>query len=167
MNSVRDLLENAGIEIAPPGHRHSTPRFVNVDCPYCSPNSGKYKLGITHDGTFATCWTCGRHRPSQVLTLLVGDRRTVLDGLKTLGAASSWAHQDLPKRHRKLRVPSGVGDVLPAHRRYLRRRGFDPDEIIRLWDVRGIGIAKELSWHLFIPIYQYGRMVSWTSRALS
>ena len=39
----------------------------------------------------------------------------------------------------------------------LKKRGFNPSDIQRLWGVQGIAIASKLSWRLFIPItYQDG-----------
>jgi len=43
---------------------------------------------------------------------------------------------------------------------------MNPDEIERLWGVQGIGLASELSWRLWIPIYHQGEVVSWTTRAI-
>jgi hypothetical protein len=66
----------------------------------------------------------------------------------------------------RLQIPKGVGELLPAHRKYLCSRGYDPDEIVRIWGVQGIGMAMKLSWRLFIPITLEKRVVSWTTRAI-
>jgi DNA primase len=64
-------------------------------------------------------------------------------------------------------LPKGIKDMGKAHKRYLVKRGFDPDEIARLWHVQGIGIASRLQWRLFIPVILDGETVSWTTRALT
>jgi hypothetical protein len=67
-----------------------------------------------------------------------------------------------------LRVPPQVGPLLPAHRKYLEFRGFDPDEIVETWGVGGIGnFAGNLSWRIYIPIHQGGKVVSWTTRSIA
>jgi DNA primase len=67
----------------------------------------------------------------------------------------------------KLKVPAGVCDLQPPHRRYLEDRHFDPDKISMLWDVKGIGVASRLAWRLYIPIFdKQGRQISWTTRSL-
>ena len=65
------------------------------------------------------------------------------------------------------------GPLLKAHRNYLKRRAFDPNELQRLWGISGIkwgmgvkmGLA--LSWRILIPIYYRSEVVSWTTRAIS
>lgn len=57
--------------------------------------------------------------------------------------------------------------MMPAHRRYLRGRGFDPDELERLWHLKGIGQASRLSWRIFMPWELHGETVSWTTRTIS
>jgi hypothetical protein len=74
----------------------------------------------------------------------------------------------LPQQRRgKLVIPAGVGPMLPIHRKYLSlQRGLDPDEMDELWGVRGIGLAAEYAWRLWIPVYHHGEIVSWTTRAI-
>jgi hypothetical protein len=66
-----------------------------------------------------------------------------------------------------VKIPDGVGDLKKAHIEYLKRRGFDPDEIVETWGVQGIGVASELSWRLWIPVYSKHELISWTTRAVS
>jgi DNA primase len=57
--------------------------------------------------------------------------------------------------------------MLPVHRKYLsNQRRLDPDEIAQLWGVQGIGLAAEYAWRLWIPVYHFGEVVSWTTRAI-
>lgn len=68
---------------------------------------------------------------------------------------------------RELRLPAGLGELRPAHRKFLKARGFDPDEVEDRWGVRGIGeLGGRYAWRLFIPIYLGAQLVSWTTRAV-
>lgn len=62
-----------------------------------------------------------------------------------------------------------AGELLPAHRQYLQdERGFDPDEIQKIWGIQGIGRTGSLQWRILIPIHDSnGRVVSWTTRTIS
>jgi DNA primase len=60
-----------------------------------------------------------------------------------------------------------VSDLTRPHRRYLRERGFDPNEVVRLWGVRGICMAARCGWSLWIPVHLRGEVVSWTTRSVS
>jgi hypothetical protein len=62
--------------------------------------------------------------------------------------------------------PPGVGPLLAAHRRYLGRRGFDPDELAEKYSVGGIGPGGKLQWRLFLPINRQGKPQSWTTRSV-
>lgn len=53
-----------------------------------------------------------------------------------------------------------------VHKRYLKERGFDPEEIAGKWSVQGIALASRLCWRLFIPIHHQGNVVSWTTRSI-
>jgi DNA primase len=66
----------------------------------------------------------------------------------------------------KLVLPEGIKPMTPRHRHYLKKRGFDPDEMEKVWHLQGIGMAAKLSWRLFIPITLKGKVVSWTTRSL-
>jgi len=66
----------------------------------------------------------------------------------------------------KLKLPSNLGPLGSPHRRYLKSRGFDPDEIVRLWDVMATGNDPRLPWRLWLPIKAGGETVSWTSRSI-
>lgn len=65
----------------------------------------------------------------------------------------------------KLVLPKGTDVVKAPHRLYLKRRGFDPREIVRKWGVQGIGPHGRLAWRLFIPIHLEEKVVSWTTRS--
>lgn len=75
-------------------------------------------------------------------------------------------HEEGPTpRAAQVALPPGLGPLLPIHRKYLSRRGFDPDELERLWSIQGIGLVTHLAWRIFIPILYQGEVVSWTTRA--
>jgi hypothetical protein len=70
------------------------------------------------------------------------------------------------RRNNKLIVPPNAGMLLQAHRQYLINRGFDPDALVRLWGIGGIGIDSKLMWRVYIPVIVEGQTVSWTTRSL-
>jgi DNA primase len=69
----------------------------------------------------------------------------------------------------KLVEPFGVEPLRMSHRDYLLTRDFDPDEIVRLWQVQGLGMMgpRHLRWRLYVPIMQNGERVSWTTRSIN
>ncbi len=159
-----EILDELGIPTSREGH-HVTANWIGIDCTRCSPGSGKWKAGWTPGMRSASCWTCGR---LPLAELLVESAGIGWDRAKKLLAGMD--DEDVPARERtvgKLVIPPGVGPMMKVHRDYLRGRGFDPDVLVSLWNVQGIGLAAKLAWRLFIPITYLGMVVSWTTRAIN
>lgn len=160
-----DLLRQCNVEFREQGqHHHVTSGWLNVDCIYCSPNSNKFRLGYNIRGGYLSCWSCGSKRLSQFVMDLTGFSYPKVKHLLT-GLVRDKLPPELKVRG-KLKIPDTVGDLLPQHVKYLRGRGFKPDKLTKLWDVKGIGRTSHLGWRIFIPIYFQGEIVSWTTRAI-
>lgn len=141
--------------------KHTRRGWIQLDCPFClGPLYMGYNLAF---GTL-NCWRCGPKRPLEVLQKLTGEPWN--DLRKLLSDLDREVEVEVPKRGRLI-LPKGIGPLLQAHRRYLQRRGFDSTRLERLWQIRAIGHASELSWRVFIPIHYRNKIVSWTTRSIS
>jgi hypothetical protein len=162
--NIPQILQELRIEFRRPGeHRHVTRHFIGIDCPWCGPNSGKFKLGIGVNGRGCTCWSCGSRSLVEALVECSGKPWQQVKAL--LGEY----HDTVPlpaKPTGKLVLPEGVGPLLPAHKEYLQGRGFRPKTLRLLWGVQGIGIAPKYPWSLFVPIQLGGKTVSWLTRSI-
>lgn len=58
---IKEILRLYNVPTAPEGHHHRTSNREQVDCPWCSPYSGKWRMGITRNGRASSCWVCGSH----------------------------------------------------------------------------------------------------------
>jgi len=167
--NIEELLTELNIPYRTAGqHEHARPGWVQVDCCSCGAE-GHYRLGINLFGKYSCCWSCGPIRLGWALSELAnthaGSSRTrqdvfrLLDGLTTI--------EGVRKRPGSiLRIPEGVGNLSKFHRTYLEHRGFDPDQLISQWGIKGIGLAGRLAWTVFIPIQFDGRDVSYACRRL-
>jgi len=156
-----DVLRDLNVNIAPEGHQHTRHGWINFDCPFCAAGMNKYHMGYNVAAGYVNCWKCGRHRTVETLIELGMQPRAASAIYHNVDHSEDWVkpertHLELPKS----------GELLPVHRKYLRQRGFDPEEIQRLWDVRGIGLHSTLAWRLLIPIHYQGEIVSWTTRSV-
>lgn len=160
-----DILQENHIEFLEEGHHHCRPGWVQLDCPFCGKNSQRWHMGYNLQKGYVHCWKCGKHRLGETLAELLD-----IDIKKAMDLLRGMRRDDSPvveKKRGELKLPSGLAPLLPAHRRYLKGRGFDPDEVVKLWGVQGIGIASRYAWRLFIPIDYQGETVSFTTRAIS
>jgi len=161
-----EILDEYQIPVAPADHEHSTAGWIQFDCPFCSPDSQRFRMGFNVQYGYVNCWSCGHHPLGETLALLTG---------LNPGPARDLAHrverEVTPLRERRqttpVQLPAGLGPLQEPHLHYLRSRHFHPAEIIRLWNVQGLGIAGRLSWRLFLPISYQGRTVSWTTRSVN
>ncbi len=164
--TLEELLQQQGVPCHEGGsHRHVREGWVGVDCPWCG-SLGKFHLGISMERRYASCWVCGSHRLGDTLMKVTDQPWPVVrDWLDALFKG----HRDVvrrPKPRGRLVVPPGLGPLTKPYKRYLRQRGFDPEQVARVWGVKATGAVGPLSWRLWIPILYRGELVSWTTRAI-
>ncbi len=162
---IRDILQQFNVQTAPEGHHHRTSYFEQVDCPWCSPHSGRWRLGLAKNGRTAKCWTCGSHYILDTLVEITNQPKYVIKEL--LKGITGVFEQKKLKQRGKLVLPEGLGPLLPIHKKYLANRGFDWKQLEYVWGLQGIGINPVVGWRIFIPVIYKERTVSWTARALT
>ncbi len=160
MTSAQEMFREWGVNSTTTG-KHSREGWVNTDCPQCGTGSNKFHLGFNLAGRYFNCWRCGYIPVRKVLTLW----KVPEEAIRSFGAVRPL---HLPKQivAGRLKEPVGRAPLLPVHRRYLKRRGFDPAELERVWGLEGLGLLPVLPWRLYIPILFRGQRVSWTTRAV-
>lgn len=165
MISLENILSRLKIEFLREGNHHCRAGWIQTDCPFCGKDSKRFHLGWNLTFNYVNCWKCGSHRlaPSLVeLTgLSFGEVNELIENLTTSNPV------ELDDKRGTLEIPSGVGELQKQHRRYLKKRKYDPDELSELWNIGGIGLHASLAWRIFIPISFQTRTVSWTTRSVS
>lgn len=164
--TIPEVLRELGIEYKLNNeHHHVSDGWVGIDCPYCSPNSGRFRMGIPMTGRVTSCWTCGA---KPIVAALVESARTSGAEVVRLLRDFEPRLKDWPSKRGVYKPPSQHDRPLSRHHRdYLKDRRFDYEEIKSLWGVGGIGQTTRFAWSLFIPIHLNGEAVSWTTRSLS
>lgn len=164
MPTITAVLDELGISTAGAEHRHGRQDWVQIDCPFCHNDPGKFHLGINLSFLNCNCWKCGRHSLYDVLLALTRDKQTV----RELLSAVQYDRRPAAKRPvlGRLVRPLGLGPLATAHIAYLRRRALNALTCSRLWGALGIGIASRLRWRIYLPIYYHGQEVSWTTRSI-
>lgn len=163
MIDLTTILDDYKVPYATEGNHHCREGWVQIDCPYCGKDTQKWHLGYNlHDGHM-NCWRCGWLPVLKTLAIVTGAPYKTLKEL--LGDLTPESKIQRFTGH--YTAPAGVRPMLPTHKRYLQKRGFNHERISRLWQVQGIGHGYGgMSWRLFIPIYFRGTVVSWTTRSI-
>lgn len=164
--NLQNLLEKSNIDVAPVGHHHAREGWIQFDCPHCGRGTHKFHMGYNLAGGYCNCWRCGPHSIVNVLVMILDvSVREAFKLVKELPKTDT-RFRDLPKTG-KYTEPKGVKPMMRCHRDYLRSRGYNPEEIEKLWNVQGIGMAAKLGYRLFIPIKLNDIPISWTTRAIT
>lgn len=158
-----DFLNQYNIPYRNEGHHHCRPGWVQIDCPFCGKGTNKWHMGYSLSGKFANCWRCGSHSLPSIISEITGiDRQSSLKIVKQLPKSINTYS---PKISTQLKIPT-VGPLLPAHKKYLKKRKFNIPYLQKIWNIQGIGIDASYSWRIFIPVYYQGQMTNWTTRAI-
>lgn len=165
-----ELLNEHRIPYKTEGHHHCRPGWIQFDCPYCGPGSQHWHMGFNEYAGYVNCWRCGKHYLADVIARITGSPYHVAKKIaKELGGSQPAKEIDRRKKNvgHDLILPKGCGPLKRAHKDYLRQRGFDPDKLVDLWQIRATGWDSDLPWRIIIPVIYHGEIVSWTSRAIS
>lgn len=164
MNTLRQVLQAHGINTAGAEHRHGHRGWVQIDCPFCPGGKGsnKFHLGINTKKLYGNCWKCGR----KSLWAILEAYDVPVQVRKAIESDAPVSHVEEEEHTGTYKEPDYVTELGPAHRKYLESRGFDPDELVEIWELKGIGLATRLKWRIFVPIVFGDKPVSWTTRSL-
>jgi hypothetical protein len=168
MDVIR-LYQDYGIDFVTEGHKHSRPGWVNCECPFCSGNPG-YHLGWNLRDEYFFCWRCGWHPAVKTISILLQQPEPEAKRVMRLyGVNRSLIGGHTKIESHPFRLPVGSEPLYKYHKKYLERRGFNPDELIRKWKLQATGPVGKLDgvdyrFRIIIPFFWNGQMVSFDSR---
>jgi DNA primase len=162
--NIIELLSEYNIDYRTEGHEHCRTGWVQIDCPFCSAESLRYRMGINLQYGYANCWHCGHKSLNYILVKLL---KISFKAVEKLTGKIQHERIEKIKHTGTYQEPSHIGKLTLTHKQYLRSRGFNTQQIKKLWHIRALGIAPRLQWRIFIPIIYHGQRVSWTTRSLN
>ena len=145
--------------------------WLNTNCPLC--HDVKYKGGFNTDGGYFHCWRCGGHDLAFIISKILR-----INFFQAKIEAEKYSTQEIARK--KLNRKKEGGQPLKSipgyptakqHHHYLESRNFEPEKIIKYYDIRGTGAA--CLWHnidysnrIIIPIYHRKKIVSFQGRSI-
>lgn len=166
----RRLCADYGIPIATHGHRHFRSGWINVECPFCTGNPG-YHLGFEEygSGTGFVCFRCGGKGGIRTIAALC--RVSYNEAKSIIEEYGGRPYQVQIKRWKDWKFGESVDPPVDLHRvsvrglKYLNERGFDAEQLARLWDIKMTGPVGRYKFRIYIPIKFQGYTVSFTCRS--
>lgn len=153
--------------------------WVKVSCPWCGNQSSKggEKLygAVNAVSEGFTCFRCGGKHIFAYL------RKVLPKGIEPESEIWNWRHGETegtgkPVHANKLNMPVSQ-ELGNHHRNYLKSRKFDPDHLVNLYGISGLGMGStfkdakgnsiDLSWRVLIPVKDAkNRTISWQARSI-
>ncbi len=154
---ILSFLKDHGIPYELSGKNLSKGR-IGVCCPFCY-DSG-FHGAFTPDGEVYTCWKCGWKPINEILRKLTGLQYLDLqdyDGTSILQKIER-------KEARGIAIELPGGPLEDVHKKYLRKRGLNPDIMEGKYGLRGTTFSGTFNYRIIIPLQFEGRIASFTSR---
>lgn len=178
--NVTSILQELNVFFATEG-KNVTAGWVNVNCPFCHDPS--WHLGINLLTNRASCWKCGR-RTSFWFYL---KEKFGFDNYRLGKLFEKYATNPLqaPEWHQNraseenvreaLKWPSNVKDSpLPIHAKYLKKRGFNPQELTPYYNLKFTGhnaqyvkddqTRIDFRYRVLAPVMMHGKIVNFIGR---
>jgi hypothetical protein len=138
--------------------------WANIQCPHgCGDHSNHGGFNLAEGRYY--CWKCGGHSLWSTIKALLpqSDPTAIIE-----------EYEDAPRYFIKKRRAEAVSLEMPGEplnkqcKKYLIKRGFDPDELEFRYGLKFGGIIGEWKYRILIPIYDAtGRLVTWQGRDIT
>lgn len=151
---------------------HTSAGWVNINCPLCHDTDSHG--GFNPEKGYYHCWHCGGVPLDRVVRLLVGGSRDDAEKIvrEYLGT-NSHARDGVVRKAGATRLVLPGTPLGKFHRKYLRKRGFDPDVLERTYGLLGTGPGErfhgvDYSLRIIIPLHDMtGRLISFQGRDIT
>lgn len=165
MFDILSFCRNYGIPYAMQG-KNIGPGWLGMNCPFHRDEA--YHLGFNIAGAYFYCWKCGGHSVHRIIKgyLRCSDfeAQTIEDEYGTRNSLLAGLNKRTPQAD-TLVMPGE--ELSKLYRKYLIKRGLDPDEIIEKYHVKAGGIVGGWKYRLMIPVYENGTLMTYQGRDIT
>ena len=167
--NINQLFKDCGISTAPEFHKHYRRAWVNIPCPFCTGEHLGYHLGYHKTKGYFYCWRCGSKSVEYALGVLLGISKKEAKKLIKLYAVVRQEYEPRKKeiRPKKLSFPIGIIPLNSKHKMYLKKRGYDPNQLEKEWGLMGTERFGDYKFRIIAPIFYRNQLVSYQGRDYS
>ena len=135
--------------------------WVNLEvCPFC--NDSNYHCGINLSSLAFHCWVC--HEKGHIHKLL-----KEIDQLKNKIQNIEFENEEQPeiKTSNIVKWPDFIQNEMPLpHRKYLLSRNFDPDFLIKKYNLKSVYNEGTYKFRIIVPVIINKTIVSWVAASV-
>ncbi|HSH52442.1 MAG TPA: hypothetical protein VK982_12030 [Bacteroidales bacterium] len=173
---ITELYQHFNVDYKTGGNKHCTAGWANIHCPFC-PGSDDYHLGVhIRTGRFY-CWRCGWKPTPKAIAKIIGVSEQKAKELIRQYKINTGSKSAAPEQKEKIqfkphRLPKPYSNLQKQHKKYLKKRGFDPDYLEQEWGLLGTGPVSYLDKidyknRIIIPIFWKNQQVSFQTRDIT
>lgn len=163
--NIPQLYKDFNIKTAPSYHKHSRQGWINTICPFCISGYDRYHLGFNIRQNYFTCYRCGWHSIDSTLThILKINKQELFQLLKKYKIILPRQSKEIFQPAETIELPEDCGPLNSNHRNYLISRNFNPDYLIKEWNILGTNNWGYYSFRIIAPIYFQNELVSYQGR---
>jgi hypothetical protein len=146
--------------------------WVQLNCPRCGGGERGWDLGINLSDERVSCWRCkGTHIVPTIQKLLRvshDDAEKLYKQFQSRAIVGPERVEAVAHPEKAVVLPYGVQPLndLPAHKKYLVDRRFDPALLERCYGLMGLNRHSEYGHRIIAPITFEGRLVSYQGRII-
>ena len=177
--TLEEVLRGYGVNVSPPGHKHTKDGWTHVCCPFCRPPDTGFHLGFADGVPVGRCFKCGRQNLGRAIMLLTGctwlESKRYVDGivgeLVVVEVDQKEESTDPDEPLPSIELPHEavrMREICRRHNAYLKERGFNPADVSTCWDLHATGTIGDHPWSIVIPVWdQRGNLVAWQARDIT
>lgn len=170
---IVQFLKDYNIHVITEG-ANTQPGWINICCPIPGCNDSNYHGGFNLKKGYYNCWKCGGHNPVYTISKLLS---VPVNKAKDIQFEYTGKHSLIQQINKKVTHKSK--QILPGkplskfHKRYLKKRNFDPEYLEEKYKLLGTGpgeyfAKKNYELRVVIPIISYmGAVVSFQCRDIT
>lgn len=161
---IEQFLIDFNIEYFKEGYKQCRKDWYNIKCPFCY---GSPHLGISKNGGI-NCYQCGKKSIRQFLNKILN---VPYYEISNIISKYFFNEQDIFKSEQKLetinskiKLPYGADNLNEYAKKYLIKRGFEPDYIGKKYKIKSTSYLGDYGRRIIIPIYYKDQLVSYIGR---
>lgn len=158
-------FEERGISFSTSGPNTSQ-GWINTSCPFCDDTSNH--LGINLESLVYSCWKCSEkgHISKYIQYTENIPKKQVYEILKEFGG-TLYKRKPIVREEKTSTTfffpKTATKDFHKLHLRYLKKRRYDPKDIIEKYDLYCCTNLGNYKWRIVVPIFMSGNPVSFTT----